>query len=183
MLAALAAIYGLARGGSLESLAATKFRHVWILMAGLILQLTLDIWDPEWLTDAGDLGVIIASNVAVALFLALNWRLPGMWLAVLGMLLNLVVITANGAMPVSAKATEVAGFEEFTDFGIKHEPLDSDTILPILADVIALPRMRTLLSFGDVFMAAGIFWLVFVRTSEGKPEEDAETSKSEAAGG
>ena len=184
MLAALAALYGLARGGTLESLAATTFRHVWILIVGLVLQVSLDIWDPAWLSDNGDLAVIILTNATVALFLALNWRLPGMWLAALGMFLNLVVISANGAMPVSAKATEVAGFEKFADFGIKHEPLTSDTILPFLADVIALPRMRTLLSFGDVFMAAGIFWLVFIRTSEGrKPEEGKKPSKSEAAGG
>lgn len=172
VVAVLAAVYALLMGGSLESLAATHFRFVWVLFAGLLLQAGFGIWDPPWLSDAGALAVALASNVAVATFLALNRTLPGMWLAAAGLLLNVLVIGLNGAMPVSTESAELAGFDEVrqsaeqTDFGLKHEPLDSDTALPWIADVIPLPGLKLLLSAGDLLLAAGIAWLVYRQTRQ-----------------
>ena len=163
--AAVAGLYGLVRGGSLEGIAATKFRFLWLLFAGFLLQVGFSLWNPEWLTEAGELAILAGSNLLVALFLALNRRLPGMLIAAAGLVLNVVVIASNGAMPVSLEAAEVAGTDiEAADFGIKHEPLHDDTVFPWLGDVIPLPGLSTLISAGDVVLALGIGRLVYRRT-------------------
>ena len=176
----VAALFGLILGGSLDSLAATKFRFLWLLFAALLIQVGFTMWDPEWLTEAGDLAVLLVTNSVVAAFLALNRRLPGMWVAAVGMALNVLVISANGAMPVSLTAAELAGSDRPSEFGLKHEPLTDDSLLPWLADVIPLPGLSTLISAGDVVLAIGIGWLVYRRTVE-EPEEPEEQEGPSAA--
>ena len=175
-IAGVACLYGLVRGGSLEGIAATKFRFVWLLFVGFVVQIGFTLWNPEWLTETGELVVLVVSNALVALFLATNLRLPGMLLAAGGLVLNVLVIAANGGMPVSLEAAEVAGLDhELTDFGIKHEPLDDETIFPWIADVIPLAGLSTLISAGDILLALGIGWLVYRRTID---EPHAETLES-----
>jgi hypothetical protein len=167
MVAVVAGLYGLVRGGSLEGLAATNFRAIWLVFAGFVVQVGFTVWNPGWLGETGELAVIIGSNALVALFLMVNLRLPGMLLAAIGLTLNVVVIGANGAMPVSLEAADVAGTDrEISDFGIKHEPLDDNTVFPWIADVIPMPGLSTLISAGDIFLAAGVGWLVYRRTLE-----------------
>jgi hypothetical protein len=157
------------RGGSFETLARTDFRWVPVLIAALLAQVAFDIWDPDWLSEGGGLAVILVTNAAVAVFLARNWSLPGMGLAAAGMVLNVVVIWANGAMPVSLRAAEIAGLEgPPREPGLKHEILTDDTLLPWLADVIPLPVLGRLISIGDVVLALGIGWLVYARMMEGR---------------
>jgi len=162
--AVVAAAIGLLRGGSLESLAATPFRWLVLLWAGLLVQLGFDIWDPPWLDSTGGLMIVLLTNLLVAAFLAANSRLPGMILATIGMTLNVVVIALNGAMPVSLRAARVAEVD-IEQLGIKHEVLDPSTRLPWLADVIPVPGLAILISVGDVVLAAGIAWLVYSRTT------------------
>lgn len=173
MVAVGAGLYGLVRGGSIEGIAATKFRLIWLVFAGFVVQAGFSVWNPAWLSETGELVVIVGSNALVALFLVVNLRLPGMLLAAIGMVLNVVVIGANGAMPVSLEAAAVEGSDgKITDFGIKHERLGDDTVFPWMADVIPLPGLSTLISAGDIFLAAGVGWLVYRRALE---EPQAET--------
>ena len=181
ILVLLAAAVGLLRGGSLESLARTKFHWTPMLFAALIVQLGFDLWDPPWLSDAGGVGVLVASQAGVAAFFALNWRLAGMILAATGFVLNVAVIAPNGAMPVSERAAEVAGAEDLDASAIKHEPLDDDTVLPWLADVIPLPWAGVIVSAGDVLLAMGIAWLVYRRTTAEREEPEA-ASPDQASG-
>ena len=165
MVAVVAGLYGLVRGGSLEGLAATNFRFIWLVFAGFVVQVGFTVWNPAWLSETGELAVIVGSNALVAVFLMVNLRLPGMLVAATGLILNVTVIAANGAMPVSLEAADVAGTDrEISDFGIKHEPLDDNTVFPWIADVIPLPGLSTLISAGDIFLAAGVGWLVYRRT-------------------
>jgi hypothetical protein len=170
--AAVAGLYGLVRGGSLDGVAATKFRFLWLLFAGFLLQIGFSLWNPGWLTESGELAILMGSSLLVAIFLALNRRLPGMLIAAGGLVLNVLVIASNGAMPVSLEAADVAGTDiEAADFGIKHEPLHDDTVFPWLGDVIPLPGLSTLISAGDVVLALGIGRLVYRRTlSEEEPD-------------
>ncbi len=121
--------------------------------------------------------------IAVAAFLALNWHLPGMWLAALGFVLNVVVIAVNQGMPVSREAAEIAGFTDLPGWGIKHEPLDESTILPWIADVIPIPGLKKILSIGDVALAAGIGWLVYKRTVAEDAVEEQDAISPEATSG
>jgi hypothetical protein len=165
--AVIAALIGRLSGGSLESLAATAFRWPLFLWAGLVVQITFDVWHPDWLSPAGGLGVILATNVLVAGFLAANRRLPGMVIAAVGTLLNILVIAVNGAMPVSLRAAGIVDVS-IRQLGIKHEILDAGTRLPWLGDVIPVPGLDILISVGDVLLAIGIAWLVYRRTVAGR---------------
>lgn len=165
--AVVAAVAGRLRGGSLETLAATPFRWPLLLWTGLIVQITFDRWDPQWLGSTGGLVVILGTNALVAGFLVANRRLPGMAAAAAGTLMNVLVIALNGAMPVSRRATDIAGVS-LRDMGVKHEILDSETLLPWLGDVIPVPGLETLISLGDVVLAVGIAWLVYRRTIAGR---------------
>lgn len=159
-----------ARGGSLERLARTRFSFAWLLFTGLIFQVVFDVWDPSWLSRGNALAVVLASYAAVLGFLVANNRLPGMLLAAIGLGLNVLVIGLNGAMPVSTEASRVAGIDpaEFRDVGVKHEILGPHTVTPWLADVLAIPGAQIVFSVGDVVLGAGLGRLVYGRA---KPRE------------
>lgn len=167
LLAAGAAGLALLRGGSLDRLAATEFRWPWLVVIGLGAQIGADLWSPSWMDEGAGLAVLLGSNALVAIFLAANARLPGVFLAAIGMAMNVIVIAANGAMPVSTLALEKAGYEgQPGDLGTKHELLDAGTRAPWLADVIPVPYARAIISLGDVVLALGIARLVYKRTED-----------------
>lgn len=182
VVAVAAAVFGLIRGGSLDALAETKLRWLPLLFAALVLQAGFDLWNPGWLTDTGDLAVLLASHATVAVFFASNWKLPGMALAAAGFVLNVTVIAANGAMPVSQRAAELAGLENIGELGIKHELLDDDTALSWLADVIPVPGTEKVVSLGDILLAGGIGWLVYRRTTSRRIEEEPAPPSPAASG-
>ncbi|HZA41796.1 MAG TPA: DUF5317 domain-containing protein [Actinomycetota bacterium] len=166
IIAVLAAVAAVLRGGSLESLAATKVKWLWLVWIALIVQVGFRVFEPSWLTDAWGLVVLIATNLAIVWFMVLNWKQPGMILAAVGLLMNLVVITANGAMPVSDYVFEVIDIDESTldSAGFKHERMTGDTVLPWLGDVVPIAPLREVWSVGDFVLAAGIGWFVWKRT-------------------
>jgi hypothetical protein len=85
-----------------------------------------------------------------------------MWIVGLGVLMNFVVIAANGGMPVLAGAAEVASGFTVTDPDLlgtfKHVPLDESSHLTFFADVIPLrfAGIGEVISLGDVFLALGL---------------------------
>ena len=165
-LAVGAAALGVARGGTLEALAATKLRWTALLVGGLGLQVTLLAWSPTWLTGARALLVLVVSNLALVVFIAGNRRLPGMLVADVGLALNLLVIVANGAMPVSVEAARAAGIGSGIGAPrLEHEPMGPNTVLSWFGDVIPVPRLGEVWSVGDLVLAAGIARLVYVRTT------------------
>ena len=101
------------------------------------------------------------TTVLVGLFLVGNARLPGVPLVALGLLLNVVVIGANAAMPVSVDAAARAGISR-AELGLARDamrvPTGPDTRLGSLGDVVpvALPRWPQVVSPGDVLVAAGV---------------------------
>ena len=184
VLAVLTGVAARLRGGSLDDLADTTFRWTPLLVAGLVFQVTFLYWDPEWLGDAGGLAVVLGSNLAVAVWLVANRTLPGLLLAGAGMTLNVLVIAANGAMPVLPSSAEKAGVaESLDDSSIKHERLDDDTVLPWLGDAIPVPPFKEVLSVGDVVLALGLCRVVDARMTIGKrPRHRAEEGTKSASG-
>jgi hypothetical protein len=112
-------------------------------------------------------AVLVASYLLLLTFGAVNIRLPGMSLVLLGLAANLIVIGANGGMPVSADALRDSGQAELIpqlqEAGAdKHHLLSDGDVLTPLADVIAVPKpIGQAISIGDVFQYAGLMWLVF----------------------
>jgi Family of unknown function (DUF5317) len=168
LVAVLAVVVALLQGGSLYRLAATSFRAPLLLFGGLGLQIVFGLWSPSWMTDQWGLGVLIGSNLLVLTWLVVNRSLPGLLVAAVGLLMNLTVITVNGAMPVSADAVRAAGGEELeiSDSALKHEELDDDTRLGFLGDIIPLPGLG-IWSIGDVVLAAGLALLAYRQTRWG----------------
>jgi hypothetical protein len=105
--------------------------------------------------------VLAISYGFVGTFVVLNFRFPGALLIGLGLVLNLSVILANGAMPVSLWAMKVSGSHAATHLqnSVKHQAMGRGTRLGFLGDIIPVPPLG-IVSVGDVVLGAGVFVLV-----------------------
>jgi hypothetical protein len=152
-----------------------RVRAVRLLVGAAVIQVTTSTLMPG-------LGVaravaLVLTTLLVGLFLAGNAKLPGVPLIALGLLLNVVVITANGAMPVSVTAANHAGLTRADlrlDRDAMRVPASGDTRLRSLGDVVpvALPRWPQVVSPGDVLVAAGVGLLLVtagLRRGPGSP--------------
>jgi hypothetical protein len=176
--AVLAGLLGVVLGGSLEGLFSTRVRWLWLVYAGFIVQIAAVIWSPAWLEGGAELAVLLLTNAPIAIFMAVNFRLPGMILAAVGLTLNLIVISANGAMPVATGA--VSGIDRSVqDSGVKHEWLNDATAFPWLADVIPVPPIGTVLSLGDVLLISGVAYFVFAQITKSRSRGRHSFSKAQ----
>ncbi|MEP7113055.1 MAG: DUF5317 family protein [Ilumatobacteraceae bacterium] len=110
------------------------------------------------------------SGVAHAAFVAIGVAMGAAWIALqrrhvasvmlgLGAGLNVVVIAANGGMPVDPGALARVGranVDVAKGFLYKHVPMTTDTRWSWLADRIPVPLQRNVISVGDVVMALAI---------------------------
>jgi hypothetical protein len=155
-------VVSLFRGGKLANLPDIYARGWWLLILAFGLQISAN-----WLgDDQKDLavGLVLISYVLLLGVIALNRNAPGIWIAGIGILMNLIVIAVNGGMPVLPEAVELAGGDasSLTALEAKHVVLDASTRLPFLADIIPIPGIDVLrlagnvISLGDVFFAIGL---------------------------
>jgi hypothetical protein len=102
--------------------------------------------------------MVLLSFVLLMIMVVLNRSARGMWIVGLGVLMNFVVIAANGGMPVLAGAAEVASGFTVTNPDLsgtfKHVILDESSRLTFFADVIPLRLggIGEVISLGDVFL-------------------------------
>jgi hypothetical protein len=185
---AVAASY--ARGGRLHRLADAPLRWSWLLFVGVALQVVVDLGAGRGLLpDAGWSGylLLLLSHLVVLGWVVANWHLPGMRLVTIGLGLNALVIGANGAMPVDPDAIRALGIDGATVPPGKHTLLDDQTRLPWLADIWPLPPLRSIISVGDVVLAAGLIPLTHALMSararttstDGDLPRDADASRRE----
>lgn len=156
---AIAVIASLLRGGRFHRLAKAPLEHVWLLFLGVGLQVAADVLvTAEVLEPTGSLsyGLLLASQLVVVAWVIGNWQLPGLVLVALGLLLNAIVMAANGAMPVDPDAIAALGRDSSELVRGKHIVMDDDTRLPWLADIWPVPPLRSIISVGDVVLAAGL---------------------------
>ncbi len=170
----LAIVMSYARGGRLRRIADAPLRWSWLLFAGLALQLLLNVAAARgFIPDAGAGGylLILLSQLLVLAWGIANWHLPGMVLVGLGLALNALVIGANGAMPVDPAAMHALGVEGEEVPPGKHTLMTEDTILPWLGDIWPLPMLRSIISVGDVVLAAGLIPVTHALMSYRRPAE------------
>ncbi|WP_230204756.1 DUF5317 domain-containing protein [Parafrankia elaeagni] len=145
---------GLARGGTLDALSRVYIARP-LLFVGVVAVLAFGrlvgpLHSPAW----------ILASAGLLAFALTNSRLPGLPLLCAGVILNAVVISANGGdMPVSEWGADRAGVPvediRSSDF---HTVADSGTSLRLLSDILPLPTPAApaVVSLGDVLMAAGL---------------------------
>jgi hypothetical protein len=162
-----ALVAGWVTGGSLEKLARVPLRG-WLIMlvaaAALVLGALIGHYGGPVAMAAAVVSVIIATMSALVVVLR-NWRIEGVPLLAAGLVLNAVVIAANGAMPVSLYAAARAGVSGASlvrvDDGA-HEIADGQTRLRPLGDVVPvpLPGHPETVSLGDILIVAGVGLLI-----------------------
>jgi hypothetical protein len=147
-------------GGHVRNLGHVRLLAPWLVFGSVAAQLLLAA-----LSRFGGLGevfsrpLLAASHLMLLAFIAANRYLPGMLLVLAGFGLNAIVIIANGGMPVSPDALVAVGGVPSIDPG-KHQLLTDSTSLGLLADVIPVRPLGTVVSIGDVVLAAGVGILV-----------------------
>jgi hypothetical protein len=166
-----ACVMGLLRGGSMHNLAQLQLASWPLVFVAVAAQAVGAFGGVLGLPHPSAFYVVgmLVSAVLVVVFVTRNRDLPGMPLIALGFLLNAIVVTANGAMPVSQEAADRVGISTvglYRNADAKHELVDSGTVLEPLADVVPVPlpgplsRGGNVVSIGDVVLAAGIGVLV-----------------------
>jgi hypothetical protein len=126
---------GLLTGGRLANLGLRSFRAVPLLAVGAVLQA---VDSPLALT---------VSYACLVLFAAANLHVPGFGLLAVGLLLNAVVVVANGGMPVHGGDPALTG---------KHHAEHGGDVLTFLDDRIDVAPLGEVLSLGDVVLAVGL---------------------------
>lgn len=180
----LAVAVSYARGGRLARIAEAPLRRTWLLFVGVGLQVLVDVGAARGVfADASLPGylLLLLSQLVVLAWVLANWQLRGMVLVGTGLLLNAVVIAANGAMPVDPAAIRALGIGAAEVPPGKHTLLTGETRLPWLADVWALPPLRSIISVGDVVLAAGLIPVTHTLMTYRHPRERRRAATSAVA--
>lgn len=147
-------------GGHLSRLAYVHFRAWWILLAALLSQILIIEIFPD--ADRALLEAVhIATYVAAGVFVAINWRIPGLLIIAAGGACNGITIALNGGqLPASEAALKMAGIElesgEFVNSGVLSDP-----VLPLLGDIFAWPTplpFANVFSVGDALIVLGVLY-------------------------
>ncbi len=174
----ISVVASLADGRDLSPLSRISFRCAWLILLGLGIQIPLfsPLWSALPHADALWSPAYLLSMALVAVFCVLNWRIPGIPLLTLGLLLNSAAILANGgAMPASLHALRLAGLastpEEVAAAVSSNSALASPgTPLWFLGDIWAIPQgfpFANVFSLGDVVLGLGGAWFVFANSALG----------------
>jgi hypothetical protein len=179
---AIALLISLLLGGSLQALAQVDLQYGILVLLAIGVQLL--VFSPWWQATVERVlwAQLLYLFSLLLLFVAIwfNRRVPGFAILGLGLLLNTLVIAANGGhMPVSLQALRIAGIAqsraEFETLRVTNSILiNEETVLPFLGDVFAIPAtvpLPNVFSVGDVFITLGGIWFVWVAT---RPEESQE---------
>lgn len=162
---AVAVVVGLAlgflTGGRLDHLAERRFRLPGVLVAGLVVQGV-----SGWFGDAPIVPLVLLSYVLFVAFCAANLAVIGMPIVLLGLSLNFLTIAVNGGMPVQRSAVVAAGIAEWhevdrLELHDKRHLERPDDDLMVISDIIPVPVLHEVLSFGDLVMSVGVADVLF----------------------
>ena len=161
----LGLVLGLASGGSLGNLLHERIRGETFLLVVLVGQVLAPMLAHSANLNSTGYYLWLASFVGMACVALANIGRIGFPAVLAGTLLNLLVITVNGTMPVSGYSINQAGYpgnpvEALGQGGLAtHTILGSQTQVAILADVMPLsgPRLlESVVSIGDVLLVVGV---------------------------
>jgi MFS family permease len=190
----LGLVLGLLAGGNIWNLASVRLRWIGVLLFAVVVRFGTEAAIGNGIALAEQLRLPLFGG-AYALLLAGLWANrshPGMSLAFVGILANLVAITLNGGrMPIWEPSLLAAGLTPEDARTVFHTllpaALNADFFLRAgpLADVIPipLPFVRNVASVGDLFLAAGLAFFLFatvVRSPAEVDEDERELARRRA---
>ena len=185
----LVIIVALLRGGSLLNIAAVQLRWLPLVIIGFVLQLL--IFTPfarSPLVAFATVPIYLLSMFLLVIWVAANWRIPGMALIAIGLALNVIAIGTNGGhMPVAPESARYAGtIGNYTSDGAlvaNNSIATQDNVrFWLLTDIIAIPKQvpfATVISIGDVLLTIGVGILCY-RTIRHAPAPSAPASTAGA---
>jgi hypothetical protein len=166
-------------GGDVRRLSQLRIRHIELLLGAFAVKVAVALLgtahSPVAVTIARPLNVIGAVLLLAVVWL--NRRIPGALLFGVGLTLNLIVILAfGGRMPVLLPhdADPNSAVLALLRGGLDplHVVLDHPQGLWFIGDILTMPSIgghSSLVSIGDLLMAAGVAWLI-IRCSQRTPE-------------
>ena len=182
---------GVLMGGRAGRIAQVHARFWWLAPLALCVQIAL-IYGFRDISNDLFAATIVVTYVALVIIAVVNRALPGARVMALGILLNLLVMVANGGlMPISPEIIQRAGrFEPWkVGDGLPGTRLTQskdvlrlpeDTWFEFLADRYwtGLPgRLGIIFSIGDVVLLAGMCFFI-VRTMTTLPDRRAISAES-----
>ncbi|MGI9120166.1 MAG: DUF5317 family protein, partial [Acidimicrobiales bacterium] len=164
LLAVLAgAALAIALGGRPRYLPSRRLRLASLPFLAVVLY-----WVPQLVGAFRTAGValVLCSYAALLAFAVANLRLVGMAVVLAGLGCNATVILANQGMPVDAAAVVASGLARPDDISTLdlgsarkwREPTDD---LSVLGDIIPVPALSEVVSFGDLILAFGLADVAF----------------------
>jgi hypothetical protein len=179
----LAILVALLRGGSLRHFSALHIRWIPLVIATCGFQfLSFAPFVKPFLPAWASIALYILSMALLTLWVAGNWRIPGMLLMATGLLMNFAAITANGGhMPVSSASVRYSGsisrYERNADHIVNNSiMIDEQVRLWLLTDIFAVPQaipFANVYSIGDVLLTLGASLLCY-RTIRATPQLTAD---------
>ena len=154
--------------GDVRELGRLRIVGVWLLFAGLAIQIALEFVDltPDQMDTIG-YGVLMVSYAFILSFCFANLSIRGFGVIAVGVALNALVIGLNQGMPTVGIGNDERGnrVEEPVERTVKHREESDDDLLGVLGDQIVLPEpFDSVVSFGDLIMSVGICELAYYGT-------------------
>lgn len=152
---------GLATGGRPSNARHRRLRGTGALGGAVVLQAFPELVD---VSETTGLAFVLVSYALLVAFALANLRIVGVPVALVGLLCNVAVITANGGMPVRAEAilaVDRSADLGDLDFSAKRHLEEPDDRLTFLGDVVPVRPLGQVLSFGDLILAVGVADVVF----------------------
>jgi hypothetical protein len=178
-LVVFAVLLGYVLGGRLRRFENLRINRWGLAIVGASLTAVLNLFPTLSVAGIPDtvLGPVLLalSYLLLAVFLISNRWIPAGYVMILGLLLNLLVVVANGGMPVRAEAITKSGGDPavLQDSTVgKHHLMTEEDVLWQLGDVIGVPEpIGVVLSVGDVLLYGGIVYSI-VQIMRGRRREN-----------
>lgn len=166
----LGIIIGYILGGRLTNLSERPFKNIFLVIFGFLIQIlifsSLPFVKPLERFPFITTTLHILSYLLILAFIISNIKLKGIISIGTGIFLNAIVIILNkGHMPASIDSFRSSSVGKYADILSKGDTVNnskaiaSDTILPWLGDIFAIPSsipLSNVFSIGDVIIAIGL---------------------------
>lgn len=156
----LALVLGLAAGGRIGSLDEKHISWAPYVLVLFVVQAIARGRLGSLLPASGAGRLIwVITSLSICVMLMGDLKRPGIPLVITGFLLNVLIMLANGRMPVLVEASQAARAALAADASSGFYSLaNPGSILPALADAIPLQLGRSvqLVSIGDLMVAVGV---------------------------